>query len=54
MARDLEVRVLRLENGSDQPESVTLYEGAGYGVIATYGEYIGTTYSLCYEKPLDP
>jgi putative acetyltransferase len=53
VARELEVRVLRLETGIHQPESVALYEGAGYRRIAPYGEYIGNTYSLCYEKRLD-
>ena len=54
VARDLDVRVLRLETGVNQPESVALYEGAGYRQIAPYGEYIGNTYSLCYEKLLAP
>lgn len=54
VARALEVRVLRLETGIHQPESVALYERAGYRPIAPYGEYIGNTYSLCYEKLLDP
>jgi GNAT superfamily N-acetyltransferase len=54
VARDLDVRVLRLETGVHQPESVALYEGAGYRQIAPYGEYIGNTYSLCYEKQLAP
>ena len=54
VARDLEVRVLRLETGVNQPESVALYEGAGYRPIPPYGEYIGNTYSLCYEKRLEP
>ncbi len=54
VARQLEVRVLRLETGIHQPESVALYKGAGYHPIAPYGEYIGNTYSLCYEKLLDP
>ena len=54
VARELDVRVLRLETGIHQPESVALYEGAGYRPIAPYGEYIGNTYSLCYEKLLDP
>jgi GNAT superfamily N-acetyltransferase len=54
VARDLDVRVLRLETGVHQPESVALYEGAGYRQIALYGEYIGNSYSLCYEKLLVP
>jgi GNAT superfamily N-acetyltransferase len=54
VARELDVRVLRLETGTEQPESVALYEGAGYRPIPPYGEYIGNPYSLCYEKRLDP
>ena len=54
VARDLDVHVLRLETGVHQPESVALYEGAGYRQIAPYGEYIGNSYSLCYEKLLGP
>jgi GNAT superfamily N-acetyltransferase len=54
VARDLDVRVLRLETGVHQPESVALYEAAGYQRIAPYGEYIGNIYSLCYEKQLAP
>jgi GNAT superfamily N-acetyltransferase len=54
VARDLDVRLLRLETGVHQPESVALYEAAGYRQIAPYGEYIGNTYSLCYEKQLAP
>jgi GNAT superfamily N-acetyltransferase len=54
VARELEVRVLRLETGTRQPESVALYRGAGYRPIPAYGEYIGNTYSLCFEKLLIP
>ena len=54
LARDLEVRVLRLETGTEQPESFALYESAGYRPIPPYGEYIGNPSSLCYEKRLDP
>lgn len=52
-ARELDLRVLRLETGIHQPEAVALYEGAGYRPIPSYGEYVGNTYSLCYEKTLD-
>jgi GNAT superfamily N-acetyltransferase len=54
VARGLDLRVLRLETGIHQPESVALYEGAGYRPIPAYGEYVGNTYSLCYEKTLEP
>ena len=54
VARELDLEVLRLETGVHQPESVALYERAGYRSIPPYGEYIGNTYSLCYEKRLGP
>jgi GNAT superfamily N-acetyltransferase len=54
VAHELDLRVLRLETGVNQPEAVALYERAGYAPIAAYGEYIGNTYSLCYEKTLEP
>jgi putative acetyltransferase len=53
-ARELDLSVLRLESGIHQPEAVALYEGAGYHPIPAYGEYIGNTYSRCYEKLLVP
>lgn len=54
VARELDVHVLRLETGTQQPESVALYRDAGYRPIPPYGEYIGNTYSLCFEKLLTP
>jgi putative acetyltransferase len=45
-------RILRLETGTKQPESVGLYESAGYRQIPCYGEYVGNPFSICFEKRL--
>jgi putative acetyltransferase len=51
-SRELGFSILRLETGTRQPESIGLYESAGYRSIPPYGEYIGNTYSRCFEKRL--
>ena len=43
---------LVLETGTGQPEAVRLYEREGYHSIPLFGDYIGETTSLCYEKVL--
>ncbi|MCX6134289.1 MAG: GNAT family N-acetyltransferase [Ignavibacteriales bacterium] len=45
-------RVIRLETGTEQPESIGLYVSSGYLQIPAYGEYVGNPFSLCYEKKL--
>jgi putative acetyltransferase len=50
LARERDVVVLRLETGTRQPESMALYESAGYRRIACFGEYLTDPYSVCYEK----
>ncbi|MGI5236522.1 GNAT family N-acetyltransferase [Dactylosporangium sp. CA-139066] len=42
--------LIRLETGSRQPESIRLYESAGYRPIPPYGPYVQSPLSLCYEK----
>jgi GNAT superfamily N-acetyltransferase len=49
---ELGFSVLRLETGTRQPESTSLYQSSGYRSIAPYGEYIGNAYSRCFEKRL--
>ena len=51
-ALELGCTTIRLETGSEQPESIALYESAGYGPIPRFGEYADDPYSLCYEKRL--
>lgn len=42
--------LIRLETGARQPESIRLYESAGYRPIPPYGPYVHSPLSLCYEK----
>jgi GNAT superfamily N-acetyltransferase len=43
---------LVLETGTSQPEAVRLYEREGYQPIPLFGDYVGETTSLCFEKVL--
>ncbi|SEL65917.1 N-acetylglutamate synthase, GNAT family [Paenibacillus sp. cl141a] len=45
-------RFSRLETGEPQKESVHFYKKLGYAQIEPFGEYIGSEYSLCFEKSL--
>jgi GNAT superfamily N-acetyltransferase len=45
---------LRLETGERQPESIRLYEAAGYHRIAPYGHYANDPRSVAFEKRLLP
>jgi putative acetyltransferase len=51
-ARARGYRILKLETGTKQPESVGLYESAGYRHIPLFGEYVGNPFSVCFEKRL--
>lgn len=51
-AREFGYRSVRLETGKKQPEAIALYESAGYGHIASYGEFKGDPLSVCFEKSL--
>jgi putative acetyltransferase len=53
IAREKGCSTLRLETGTEQPESLALYRSAGYTQIPAYGEYIGDPYSICFEKELN-
>jgi putative acetyltransferase len=41
-----------LETGTAQQEAVRFYEREGYTAIPAYGHYIGSPWSLCYEREL--
>jgi GNAT superfamily N-acetyltransferase len=43
---------LRLETGTRQPESLALYERAGYCRIPNFEPYIESHWSVCFEKQL--
>jgi GNAT superfamily N-acetyltransferase len=47
------VRRFVLETGDRQREAVRLYERAGYARIAPFGEYVGSTHSVCMAKSVD-
>jgi ribosomal protein S18 acetylase RimI-like enzyme len=51
-AEEFGFTTLRLETGHAQPEAIRLYESAGYGRIAKYGEYENDPHSVCMEKRL--
>ena len=44
---------LRLETGTRQPESLALYERAGYRRIPNFEPYVESHWSVCYEKRLN-
>jgi GNAT superfamily N-acetyltransferase len=51
-ARERGWRRVVLETGTEQQEAVRFYEREGYTAIPPYGYYIGSPWSLCYEKVL--
>lgn len=53
-ARSLGYEYLRLETGKAQPEAVNLYQSAGYRQIDGFGEYVGSPFSVCFEKAMRP
>jgi len=52
LAAEQGLRVLRLETGVAQPESLRLYERCGYRRIGAFGPYAEDPLSLFYEKTL--
>ena len=52
-ARDLGLRRLVLETGERQPESIRLYERAGFVRIDRFGEYLDSPASVCMGRALD-
>jgi GNAT superfamily N-acetyltransferase len=51
-AREMGYTRTVLETGSRQTEAVALYDRNGYARIPNYGQYIGVTNSICFEKQL--
>jgi GNAT superfamily N-acetyltransferase len=51
-ARAAGVRTLVLQTGVRQPDAVALYLQEGWRAIEPFGEYVGDTISLCFEKEL--
>jgi putative acetyltransferase len=52
-ARGLGFKHVLLQTGDGQPEAMGLYDSAGYVRIPNYGEYIHTSYSICFAKSLE-
>lgn len=48
------VTVLRLETGIHQQTAIRMYERAGFRRIASFGPYVNSPLSLCFEKTLVP
>ena len=48
------VTVLRLETGIHQQTAIRMYERAGFRRIASFGPYVDSPLSLCFEKTLVP
>jgi putative acetyltransferase len=49
----LGLRRLVLETGERQPESIRLYERAGFARIDRFGEYVDSPASVCMGKPIE-
>lgn len=43
---------IRLETGTEQPDAQRFYEREGYQEIPLFGQYVGSTLSVCYERHL--
>ncbi|GAB3895553.1 GNAT family N-acetyltransferase [Kibdelosporangium lantanae] len=43
---------LKLETGTEQPDAQRFYEREGYEEIPLFGNYVGSTLSVCYSKVL--
>src|SRR3972149_3428051 len=50
IALQLDLNILRLETGINQPEAIKLYEKFGFHKISVFGEYKPNGVSLFYEK----
>ncbi|WP_040005597.1 GNAT family N-acetyltransferase [Fibrisoma limi] len=51
-AKEADYQFARLETAIRQPESIALYQKAGYQPIAKYGPYVNSEESVCLEKAL--
>ncbi|CAD5994478.1 protein of unknown function [Agreia sp. COWG] len=53
LARREEITTLRLETGTEQPESMGLYARSGYAPIPCYGYWKDDPAVRCFEKQLE-
>ena len=51
-ASNLEIKIIRLETGTRQPEALSLYTATGYAMIAPFGDYEPDPLSIFMEKRL--
>lgn len=51
-ARDRGWTTLRLETGTLQPDAQRFYRRAGYREIPLFGDYLGSTLSVCFERSI--
>ena len=51
-AKELDYSKAILQTGSKHIEAIGLYNSYGYNRIDNYGQYIGTSDSICFEKIL--
>jgi GNAT superfamily N-acetyltransferase len=49
-AMELKLSRLVLETGIHQAEAIALYQKAGFVPVPCWGEYVGASTSVCYEK----
>jgi len=52
LARENGYTTARLETGNRQPEAIRLYEQSGYSRIPNFGIYVGSEWSVCFEKQI--
>jgi len=52
IARQCGYSRLRLETGTRQPEAIGLYNAAGYREMPCFGEYVGNSCRVCFDKRL--
>lgn len=45
-------RTVRLETGTEQPDAQRFYRREGYREIPLFGNYVGSTLSVCFEREL--
>lgn len=49
-ARAQGYRTLLVETGTRQHEAIALYRSSGYRDVPPFGDYVGNSYSVCFEK----
>jgi putative acetyltransferase len=50
----LDAHRILLETGPRQPDAIAMYQRAGFAEIPLYGEYVGSNFSVCMAKNIEP